>query len=316
MSSGGVSPTVVFRGLSVLLSVTTTLYYFKTPADLKKKPSLAGPLGPPNAEFDWCEHNYLSHPLIAEPVNSVSSLLYVLQPLVFAKLHSGITLPAELTFCLWAVAAIGVGSTAFHATLRYTLQLADELPMFALVLGASCALLRPAWGTMLPRSCAVALFGGLSVALLTTDRHGDGTAVHNACRGVLSCTFSACFVFIFWRTAALAGEDGRKLSNGAGVDTKSNGLSPPVIFAKTFTIWMATILCWIADIMCCDALQNLPLGIPFPHLHGLWHLGSAVGLHGIFVLLLLHERLQQGCKVKTALCYKFVPYLTEGGHDE
>ena len=51
-ASSGVSPTLVFRGLTVLLSVTTTLYYFKTPADLKKKASLAGPLGPPNAEFD------------------------------------------------------------------------------------------------------------------------------------------------------------------------------------------------------------------------------------------------------------------------
>ena len=363
----GVSPTLVFRGLTVLLSVTTTLYYFKTPADLKKKASLAGPLGPPNAEFDvrprcarrspslapppslplprrrrlmyvclaspamrqWCERNWLSHPLVAEPVNSASSLLYVLQPLIFLRLHRGVALPPELAFCLWAVGAIGLGSAAFHATLRYGMQLADELPMFALVLGASCALLRPAWGATAPRAAATALFGGLSAVLLTTERDGAGAAVHHVCRGVLSCTFSACFVFIFWRTAALARADDEALQAAAAKAKakakaeaaapssrrrRAAGPSPPSIFAATFAIWMATILCWIADILCCDALQSLPLRLPFPHLHGFWHLGSAVGLHGIFVLLLLHERLQQGAGgVRTAVCWGVVPYLTEEG---
>ena len=312
----GVSPTVVFRGLSVLLTVTTTLYYFKTPEDLKRKASLAGPLGQPNAEFDWCERNFLSHPLVAEPVNSVSSLLYVAQPLIFLRLHQGIAMPAELTFCLWTVGAIGLGSTAFHATLRYGLQLADELPMFALVLGASCALLRPTWGAGLPRAIATTLFGGLSVALLSTERDGESAALHSACRGVLSCTFSACFVYIFWRTAALARGDEVALSSHAASSLRA-GPSPPDIFAKTFSIWMGTILCWIADILCCDTLQSLPFGLPFPHLHGFWHLGSAVGLHGIFVLLLLHERLQHQSSenVRTSVLWGFVPFLTEGSHN-
>eukprot|EP00937_MAST-01D_sp_MAST-1D-sp2_P002758 g2758.t1 len=283
------------------MCVTLTLYYFRTPDDLKidrtaaTATSTAGPLGPPNAEFDWCELNFPAGArLVAEPVNTLTSLLYV----AVAVLQAGPGGPAELHACLLCVAAIGIGSALFHATLRYTLQLADELPMLALVLTAACWLVRPRWGKQCPRLALGALFAGLCAALLSTEREGPTAATHNACRGVLSTAFSACFVVIFWRGAANARSDAQLLraaaggGAGAGASFDARSPSPNTLFARSFLIWVAAVALWICDILCCHWLHSLPFGVPFPHLHAWWHVATALGLHYTITLMLWHDQLE------------------------
>jgi hypothetical protein len=195
------------------------------------------------------------------------------------------------------------------------MQLADELPMLALVLGAVCGLLRFTWPKLasLPSQVFSILFVGLSSALLATDRLDDATGeeqmIHQACRGIMTCAFSACFLYIFYSTAQLSSDDAqtlRKRNASCGV------WSPPGLFRRQFVIWIASIVGWIADILCCAALQNLPFGVPFPQLHGLvWHGGSALGLHYIMVLLVWHQRLEDGFSPKSKLLLGFLPYLVE-----
>eukprot|EP00665_Eupelagonemidae_sp_cell47_P001250 gene1250-4664_t len=66
--------------------------------------------GRPTSTIDWCEGNYEVTRYVAEWWNAASSLL--------------------ISLCgAAAVVVVGLGSTAFHATLLFPMQLLDELPM-------------------------------------------------------------------------------------------------------------------------------------------------------------------------------------------
>src|SRR5256885_7065033 len=86
--------------------------------------------GPPTSSIDWCEQNYALVPWVCEAFNTVSSLAMVLagalglsrQP--FAR---------EVRGAFALLVLVGLGSIAVHATLRFELQMLDELPMLYLV---------------------------------------------------------------------------------------------------------------------------------------------------------------------------------------
>jgi len=95
--------------------------------------------GPVTGSVDWCEANYAVLPHVAEMANSVSSLFFVGTGLSVAlqARRAG----AELRYQLLGVclALVGLGSVAFHATLRKQEQALDEIPMLWLAtLAAYC----------------------------------------------------------------------------------------------------------------------------------------------------------------------------------
>jgi dihydroceramidase len=95
--------------------------------------------GPVTGSIDWCEANYAVHPRIAEFANSLTSLFFVAAGLHVANSSRGAG--AEVRYQLLGVflALVGVGSTAFHATLRKQEQALDEIPMLWLAtLAAYC----------------------------------------------------------------------------------------------------------------------------------------------------------------------------------
>jgi len=72
------TPATVALTLCSVFCVTLNLYYFRPPEKLTNghEISKSGPYGAPNAEFDWCEKNYLSFDWCAEPWNTFTSLLF------------------------------------------------------------------------------------------------------------------------------------------------------------------------------------------------------------------------------------------------
>src|SRR3954465_2343422 len=86
--------------------------------------------GAPTASIDWCEQNYALLPWVCEAFNTVSSLAMVVAGAL------GLSRPTfgrhvRVAFALLVL--VGLGSIAFHATLRFELQMLDELPMLYLV---------------------------------------------------------------------------------------------------------------------------------------------------------------------------------------
>ncbi|GMH71051.1 hypothetical protein TrRE_jg8389 [Triparma retinervis] len=85
--------------------------------------------GPTTSTIDWCERNYVVSWYIAEFWNTISNLTYVLVGLM--GIFQAYKHRYETRFVLIGVGImiVGFGSSAFHGTLLFEFQMADELPM-------------------------------------------------------------------------------------------------------------------------------------------------------------------------------------------
>ena len=153
------------------------------------------------------------------------------------------------------------------------MQLADELPMLALVLHTSYVLwCRPSHATNRVERpllfCSLFLFLIVSTSVLLTTHRSQ--AIHSFFRGCVTYAFSAAFLYIFVAQSAAAADLDKRFP------TTFNFFSD--IFSKGFCCFMIAIFGWIAENIGCSVLQSLPFHLPFPHFHGiLWHLGCAAG---------------------------------------
>merc|ERR1712232_91254 len=44
------------------------------------------------------------------------------------------------------------------------------------------------------------------------------------------------------------------------------------IYNVAFPVFVISVICWLADNYGCVALQNMPFGLPYLHLHAWWHI--------------------------------------------
>jgi len=85
--------------------------------------------GPVTSTLDWCEANYQFSPVVAEMANTFSNIITISIGLYGAIRANNQGLPRRYSTGFSGVIFVGIGSFAFHATLLYEAQLADELPM-------------------------------------------------------------------------------------------------------------------------------------------------------------------------------------------
>ena len=90
--------------------------------------------GTPTSTLDWCEANYENTYFIAEFWNTVSNLGMIIPPVsgIYHCYRQGLENKFIVNYALLLLT--GIGSWMFHMTLKYEMQLLDELPM---VWGAS-----------------------------------------------------------------------------------------------------------------------------------------------------------------------------------
>ncbi|KZW02623.1 alkaline phytoceramidase [Exidia glandulosa HHB12029] len=92
--------------------------------------------GNATSTLDWCEANYQHSPYVAEMANSLSNLIGLAFALIGMRHALRERLPTRYVVSYLVFALVTVGSFAFHGTLLYEWQLADELPM---IFSASCS---------------------------------------------------------------------------------------------------------------------------------------------------------------------------------
>ncbi|KAK1827202.1 ceramidase-domain-containing protein [Podospora conica] len=85
--------------------------------------------GEQTSTLNWCEEDYNITFYCAEAVNTVTNLIFMW--LGFKGLHNVIQYNHSPVFILAFLGyiVVGLGSIAFHTSLKYSMQLADELPM-------------------------------------------------------------------------------------------------------------------------------------------------------------------------------------------
>ncbi|KAG5998349.1 hypothetical protein E4U54_002219 [Claviceps lovelessii] len=106
--------------------------------------SLAGAWSPPTSRANFCEEDYALTFYVSEFINSVTNIAYVYFALryMYGPGSRGLLSPRWDVMSV-ALLFLGIASFAFHATLRQTLELADELSMLALtwsMLQVTCAI--------------------------------------------------------------------------------------------------------------------------------------------------------------------------------
>ena len=91
--------------------------------------------GPHDALHTFCEESYAVTPLSAEPFNAFGSFCYTAVGVVnlwrLSKL--GLPLSWRATCGWWSLVIVGLGSSLFHTTMRYHMELMDEIPMLILL---------------------------------------------------------------------------------------------------------------------------------------------------------------------------------------
>ncbi|CAI6252061.1 unnamed protein product [Periconia digitata] len=96
----------------------------------------SGYWGVPSSNHNFCEEDYVITHYIAEFVNTLTNLTYVIYGIhglrrVRPQKEGGLF--STLAFPYWGLISVGVLSAWFHATLNYHSQMGDDLSMFVAV---------------------------------------------------------------------------------------------------------------------------------------------------------------------------------------
>jgi dihydroceramidase len=234
---------------------------------------LPGFWGPPTATVDWCEANYEHSFYVCEMFNAASSLAMVLAGIFGIGLHRRALEPRFLV-AFFAVAIVGLGSIAFHATLRFELQMLDELPMLysALVMVF-----------ILVENGPSRRFGWWFPALL---------AAHGVFLTCLAAFTRGNLQFYLFHTSFGSLELFALLSVYA-IHRKSRNPTVRRMFRLGMTSYVTAIAFWFTDIQACSVLGSLPAyGLPNPQFHAVWHLLVSCGMY-LLTLVIAYDRLER-----------------------
>lgn len=229
--------------------------------------------GPPTSSIDWCEANYAVSYYVAEWFNTLSSLPLVVVGLLGVHWHWRV-LERRFLLVFASVALVGIGSTAFHGTLLFRLQMLDELPMLYTATLMVYLLLEgkrePVHGRWLP----VALVSYLLVATF-------GAALTRG--SVQAWFFQVSFTLLEFLGLYLTYR----------IYRASKAPDQRRVFRVGMALYAVAIVAWFLDFRYCEQLVAAlnRVGLPNLQLHALWHLLVAGGLYCL-ILVIAYQRLQ------------------------
>ncbi len=218
--------------------------------------------GVPTASIDWCEQNYAVTRWVAEFWNTLSSVAMVAAG-VLGVATSRFAREIRVAFALLVV--VGLGSIAFHGTLRFELQMLDELPMLYLVTWLVWLLVENEPARRFGRWFPALLVGYVLPATAgATLNRGDAQFL------AFHVSFGALELFCLGRVAWLALRPENRAVRGR--------------FALGLAAYATGIAIWFVDLKACPWVSvTLPAhGLPNPQLHAWWHVLVSLG----FFLLL------------------------------
>ncbi|KAI8918775.1 alkaline ceramidase 3 [Entophlyctis helioformis] len=229
--------------------------------------------GPVTATLDWCEENYTVSYYIAEWWNTWSNLIFPAAALVGVWSSWQTKSEARIYAMYLALAVVGAGSFAFHATLTYTMQLSDELPM---IYGTcvSVFVLALMWP---PERGTLAVTAGLvvySVAVTAIYVQIRNPVFHEVSYGLLVAA-----------TVILPIRHLLKMSDTHPKETRTL----VILFVASFTTYITGFVLWNIENLNCVAVREWRARAGFPlrvvgQLHSWWHLLTGIGAYGSSVL--------------------------------
>ena len=237
-------------------------------------PGPVGFWGVPTSTVDWCEFNYAVTPFICEFFNTISSLAMVAAGALGIFLHRRVL---DLgTLCAFGLlSVVGVGSFAFHGTLKFELQMLDEIPMLYLVALMAFLLLEPGPERRHRWWLRAALLAYALCATLS-DAFTRGRLQFLA----FQFSFGALELFCLLRVYRLSRDPGNRRVRA--------------LFRVGVAMYLGAIVLWFVDLRFCNFISiSLPAhGIPNPQLHAWWHVLVSCGFY-LLLIVVGYDRLRR-----------------------
>jgi len=227
----------------------------------------AGFWGVPTSTVDWCEKNYEVSPYICEWFNTVSSLSMLVVGLLGFWLHRR-TLEKRFLASFLIVSVVGIGSLAFHATLRFELQMLDEVPMLYSVILMVYVLVENQKTKQLGRWFPALLIGyAVFVTYLCAFTRGQWQFF------LFQFSFGSLEFWCLYRVTRIT--------------QQSKNRSIRRLFGVGMSFYVVAMALWFLDLRFCQLwARSLPArGISNPQLHAWWHVLVSGGLYLLVVLI-------------------------------
>jgi len=220
-------------------------------------PRNEGYWGDTTSTLDWCEDNYEVSWYIAEFWNTVTNLSMILPPIwgIYRSIQRGLETRYLVGFS--ALLLVGVGSTMFHMTLKWSMQLLDEIPMVwsSLAFIYCQHMVASGPGERAPAMAAtLALYGATFTCIYLTF---PIPLIHQVMYGLL----------VFWM-----------IYQALAILQASNYHQPSLrMFLSGILMYGTGFLLWNLENELCPLVQGAraalpPLLAPLTQLHGWWHL--------------------------------------------
>ncbi|KAF2827145.1 alkaline phytoceramidase [Ophiobolus disseminans] len=229
--------------------------------------ALQGAWSPPSSTANFCEEDYAVTRYLAEFINSLTNLIYVYFALRYMYQPKKATLLApRVDFMSVSLLILGISSFLFHASLRQTLQFADELSM----LGLAWSLLQ---GTLTVRNSFVRTRNinfGLAIVfpLFSAFYVWTGKIIYHA------TAFAIAISVIVLRGHYLFHWLEPPFPTAKRVDWLYRGINALIYLLVGYFLWNI-------DLEYCAELRQLreQVGMPWSwclELHGWWHILTAI----------------------------------------
>ncbi|XP_055339586.1 alkaline ceramidase-like isoform X2 [Paramacrobiotus metropolitanus] len=204
-----------------------------------------------SSEVDWCESNYVVSPTIAEFVNTVSNILFIVIPpllIVLFQQYANSVKNKDIYLIWTLLIGVGLASAYFHATLSFAGQMLDELAILWLI----CA----GFGIWMPRRYLP--------SYLQSNRHlfkwtMFGLTVFGSVLACVKPVINAFALMAFGLPITVLLVIEMRRCRNARIHQ---------LASRTMALFAAAVICWINDRLFCDVWTRLH----FPYLHGFWHI--------------------------------------------
>ncbi|XP_011876860.1 PREDICTED: alkaline ceramidase [Vollenhovia emeryi] len=203
-----------------------------------------------SSPVDWCERNYHISPSIAEFMNTLSNVVFVLLPPVLMHLfrdYARFVNPGIHVFW-FLLMIVGLTSAYFHATLSLIGQLLDELSILWVYMAGFCMFFpRRYFPNVVHNDRKLFSICATLPTLIATGL----ALIHPAVNAFALMSLGVpAFGFLVM-----------ELKRTTSIRVYRLGL-------RCGAMWILAVVCWLNDRLFCDTW----LSLNFPYLHALWHL--------------------------------------------
>lgn len=241
--------------------------------------------GDKTVTLNFCEEDYVISYYCAEFCNTLTNLLFIWLGLKGIRDCFKYGHPAIFVIAFIGYMIVGTGSTLFHATLKYPMQLVDELSMIY----TTCLMCFATFSYRRSRAFSVVLGAALiGLAWFITARyyHTKDPQFHQDAYAVLTAVVVFSNMWIMEKSVRPALEKRQQQRSAAsGVPTADTIIKDMWILVATgLTIFLGGFLIWNLDNVYCSTIRpwRHNMGLPWAVVlegHAWWHLMTGIGAY-------------------------------------